>query len=200
MPIRSARMSDTVITRFGSARQRVGGVVDERVMPFVDGRVRPFVDGKVLPFAVPVGRKAAAQARQVVNERILPAVDNARTASAPARMEAMRRGRLAAIALRGGENLVVVKRRRWPIALLFLALGGAVGAGAAWLAQAGKPVELTPYPLSSDDMHTRASDPRIDLDDEAHVHHACPALSPGRLPNPAAGPAAWLSRAARRPR
>ena len=160
MLTKSARLSDTVTTRFGSAKQRVGSVVDDRVMPFVDGRVMPFVDGKVLPYANPVGRKAAAQARQVVNERILPAVDNARTASAPARKEAMRRGRLAAIALRGGENLVVVKRRRWPIALLFLALGGALGAGAAWLAQAGKPVELTPYPLDSDDVHTRASDAR----------------------------------------
>jgi len=164
MPTRSARMSDTVTTRFGSARQRVGSVVDDRVMPFVDS--------KVLPFAVPAGRKAAAQARQVVNQRILPAVDNARTASAPARMEAMRRGRLAAIALRGGSSLVVVKRRRWPIAVLFLALGGAMGAGAAWLAQAGKPVELTPYPLAEGDMHTRASDARIDVTDEAHAHHA----------------------------
>jgi len=157
-------MSDTVTTRFGSAKQRVGSVVDDKVMPFVDS--------KVLPFAVPVGRKAAAQARQVVNERILPAVDNARTASAPVRTEAMRRGRLAAVALRGGSSLVVVKRRRWPIAVMFLALGGALGAGAAWLAQAGKPVELTPYPLGSDDMHTRASDGRIDVTDETHAHHA----------------------------
>jgi hypothetical protein len=172
MPTRSARMSDTVTTRFGSAKERVGTVVDDRVMPFVDGRLMPFVDEKVLPFAKPVGRKAAAQARQVVNDRILPAVDNARTASAPARREALRRGRLAANALRGGENLVVLKRRRWPIALLFLALGGAVGAGAAWLAQAGKPVELTPYPLNSEDAHTRASDERLDLTDEAHAHHA----------------------------
>jgi hypothetical protein len=164
MPTRSTRLSDTVTTRFGSAKQRVGSVVDDRVMPFVDA--------KVMPFAVPAGRKAAAQARYVVNERILPAVDNARTASSPVRKEAMRRGRLAAIALRGGENLVVVKRRRWPIAMLFLALGGAVGAGAAWLAQAGKPVELTPYPLDSDHIHTRESDERLDLTDEAHVHHA----------------------------
>jgi hypothetical protein len=164
MLTRSARLSDTVTTRFGSAKQRVGSVVDDRVMPFVDTRV--------MPYAKPVGRKAAAQARQVVNERILPAVDNARTASAPARREAMRRGRLAATALRGGENLVVLKRRRWPIAMLFLALGGALGAGAAWLAQAGKPVELTPHPLDRDDMYTRASDAPVDLTDEAHAHHS----------------------------
>src|ERR1700690_3195567 len=103
---------------------------------------RQLLDAKVVPYAVPAGRKAAQQVRQVVGERIVPVVDNARVASAPVRAEAFRRGQLAAAALRGGGALGALspkKRRRWPVALLCLGLGGALGAGAAWLAQAGKP-------------------------------------------------------------
>jgi hypothetical protein len=45
--------------------------------------------------------------------------------------------------------VVVKKRRRWPVAMLFLGLGSAIGAAAAWLSQAGKPVEVTPYPMQT---------------------------------------------------
>ena len=147
---------------------------------------RQLLDAKVVPYAVPAGRKAAQQVRQVVGERIVPVVDNARVASAPVRAEAFRRGRLAAAALRGGGALGALspkKRRRWPVALLCLGLGGALGAGAAWLAQAGKPVQLTPYPLDDDtdagldheghdhEHHSLNGSQPVDLTDESHAHH-----------------------------
>jgi hypothetical protein len=144
---------------------------------------RQLLDAKVVPYAVPAGRKAAKQVRQVVGERIVPVVDNARVASAPVRAEAFRRGRLAAAALRGGGTIIAKKRRRWPVALLCLGLGGALGAGAAWLAQAGKPVQLTPYPLDDDadagrdheghdhEHQSLNGSQSVDLTDESHAHH-----------------------------
>jgi hypothetical protein len=160
------KITDTLAARIAAARQ--------------------LLDAKVVPYAVPAGRKAAKQVRQVVGERIVPVVDNARVASAPVRTEALRRGRLAAAALRGGAmgSMVAKKRRRWPVALLCLGVGGAVGAGAAWLAQAGKPVQLTPYPLDDDstdggfahdghehDHHSLNGSQPLDLTDESHAHH-----------------------------
>jgi hypothetical protein len=110
------------------------------------------------------------QARSVVQDQIAPRaaslVDTAMTRSAPVRDEAMRRAHLAALALREGEVPVVVsKRRRWPVAVGFLALGGAIGAAAAWASQAAKPVPLTPYPLPSEEPHRvdTASDSNPDL-------------------------------------
>jgi hypothetical protein len=144
---------------------------------------RQLLDAKVVPYAVPAGRKAAQQVRQVVGERVVPVVDNARVASAPVRAEAFRRGRLAASALRGGGMIVAKRRRRWPVALVCLGLGGAIGAGAAWLAQAGKPVQLTPYPLDDDtnagvdheghdhEHHSLNGSQPVDLTDESHAHH-----------------------------
>jgi hypothetical protein len=142
---------------------------------------RQLLDAKVVPYAVPAGRKAAKQVRQVVGERIVPVVDNARVASAPVRAEAFRRGRLAAAAMRGGGTIIAKKRRRWPVALVCLGLGGALGAGAAWLAQAGKPVQLTPYPLDDDtdsgldvhdhEHHSLNGSQPVDLTDESHAHH-----------------------------
>jgi hypothetical protein len=131
MPVTTDKISDTMAARLGAARQ--------------------LVDEKVVPYAVPAGRKAAKQMRQMVEERIVPAVDSARIASAPVRIEAARRGRLAAAALRGADSVIVKKRRRWPVAVVFLGLGSAIGAAAAWLSQAGKPVQLTPYPVAGDD-------------------------------------------------
>jgi hypothetical protein len=135
MSATTEKISDKVTTRVGAARK--------------------LVDAKVVPIAVPAGRRAAKQVRHVVEERIVPAVDSALVASAPARTEAVRRGRLAAAALRGADSVIIKKRRRWPIAMFFLALGSAVGAGAAWLSQAGKPVQLAPYPLAGDEDRRR---------------------------------------------
>src|SRR5665213_2302680 len=100
MPVTTDKISDTVSARLGAARQ--------------------LVDEKVVPYAVPAGRKAAKQVRQVVEERIVPAVDRAIVASAPGRYEAARRGRLAAAALRGADTVIVKQRRRWPMAIVFL--------------------------------------------------------------------------------
>lgn len=153
MTATTEKISDTVTTRLGAARQ--------------------LVDTLVVPIAVPAGRKAAKQVRQVVEERLVPAVDSARVASAPARTEAVRRGRLAAAALRGADSVIIKKRRRWPVAVLFLALGSAVGAAAAWLSQAGKPVQLAPYPLAADeDRRAPESDlPAADQTDESRAHN-----------------------------
>jgi len=142
---------------------------------------RQLVDTRVMPFAIPAGRKAIKQfwqAREIAVTRLSPAVENALNASAPVRIEAARRGRLAAAALRGAEGQIAKKRRRWPVALVFLGIGGALGAGAAWLAQAGKPVQLTPLPLQDDSVDSPVKDLNssnglhpLDLTDEAPAHH-----------------------------
>jgi hypothetical protein len=153
MPVTTDKITDTVASRVDAARQLVGT--------------------KVLPYAVPVSRKAARQAakearkqmiqaRELVQEKLAPmasaAVENAMVSSAPMRYEAMRRGKLAAAALRGADVMTMKKRRRWPIAIACLMLGSAVGAAAAWLSQAGKPVQLTPYPLPSQEKDDKTVD------------------------------------------
>jgi hypothetical protein len=50
--------------------------------------------------------------------------------------------------------------------MLFLGLGGAIGAAIAWLSQAGKPVQLTPYPIPADD-----GDQTVDLTSEDAARH-----------------------------
>jgi hypothetical protein len=157
-------------------RDKVTDTVTSRI-----GAARELLDSRVLPVAVPAGRKAAEQVKQVVGEKIVPlastAVDNALVASAPVRTEAARRGRLAAAALRGVDSVAVKKRRRWPVAVVFLAVGSAVGAIGAWLTQAGKPVQLRPYPLA-DPADNDAGSPAdsgksetVDLTDDP-AHHA----------------------------
>jgi hypothetical protein len=161
MTVTKDKITDTMASRVSAARQ--------------------LVDTKVLPYAVPASRKAAdkaakqaskqmAQAKVLVQEKLVPmassAVDQALEASAPIREEAIRRGLLAAAALRGAEAVQIKKRRRWPIALLFLALGSAAGAAVAWLSQAGKPVQLTPYPLP-----TEGTDQTVDLTSDEGADH-----------------------------
>jgi histone H1/5 len=126
-------------------------------------------------------RAASEQARAMMQDRVIPTVvpmassmmdqashklDELKVASAPARKEAMRRGMLAAAVLRGAEPVVVKKRRRWPVAMLFLAVGGAIGAAVAWLSQAGKPVQLTPYPIPAEE-----GDKTVDLTSEDAARH-----------------------------
>jgi len=145
MTVTKDKIADTVAMRLGTARH----LIDTRVAP-----------------AMPAGKKAAQQAartagkqmrqmRFVVVERLAPmAVAAAGTAairSAPMRREAMHRAKMAATILREGDVVVIKKRRRWPVAIACLAAGGAVGAAASWLSQAGKPVQLTPYPLPTEE-------------------------------------------------
>lgn len=203
MPVKTAKMTDTVAARVGAARQLVGTrivpvavpagrkaaaqtrqLVGERIMPAVGpaGRkaatlTRLLFNQRIAPVVGPFGRKAAKQTRQLLDQRIMPAVGTALVVSAPIRGEAVRRGRLAAAALRTGEGVVIKKRRRWPVALVCLGLGGALGATAAWLAQAGKPVQLTPYPLETDEiddsaeLHSMNGAHPLDLTDDSPAHH-----------------------------
>jgi hypothetical protein len=137
--------------------------------------------GERLDRAGRAARKASKQARIVMQDKVIPTVvpmassamdqaavkfDEFMVASAPARKEAMRRGLMAAAALRGVDTVVVKKRRRWPVAVACMAVGGAVGAAAAWLSQAGKPVQLTPYP-----MPTSEPDQTVDLTADENAHH-----------------------------
>jgi hypothetical protein len=205
MAVTTAKITDIAAARVGAARQLVGEriipvavpagrraatqtrqFVGERIMPTVGpfgrkaaSQTRQLVDQRIAPVVGPFGRKAATQTRQLVGERIMPAVGTALVVAAPIRGEAVRRGRLAAAALRTGEGAVVKKRRRWPVALVFLGLGGVLGATAAWLAQAGKPVQLTPYPLETDDLDGNSAElhslngshPPLDLTDDSPAHH-----------------------------
>jgi hypothetical protein len=149
MTVTKDKIADTVALRLGAARHHI----DALVMP-------------VMPAGKMAAKLAARQAahgasRQmklaqlVMKERIVPmavgVVGTAMVRSAPFRNEAVHRTKLAAAALREGDAAVMKKSRRWPVAIGSLALGGAIGAAAAWLSQAGKPVQLTPYPLPTDE-------------------------------------------------
>ncbi len=202
MPVTTAKMTDIAAARIGAGRQFVGTriapvavpasrraaaqtrqLVGERVMPALGPacskaakRTRQLLDERIAPVFGPFGRKAAKQTRQLVGERIMPAVGTALVATAPIRGEALRRAGLAAAALRTGETVVIKKRRRWPTALMCLGLGGVLGATAAWLAQAGKPVQLTPYPLETNEMddaelHSMNGSHPVDLTDDSAAHH-----------------------------
>jgi hypothetical protein len=203
MPVTTAKMTDIAAARIGAARQLVGTrivpiavpagrraaaqtrqLVGERIMPAVGPacekaakRTRQLLDQRIAPVFGPFGRKAARQTRQLIGERIMPAVGTALVVSAPIRGEALRRAGLAATALRTGEGVVIKKRRRWPTALMCLGLGGVLGATAAWLAQAGKPVQLTPYPLDEMDddgaeLHSMNGSQPLDLTDDTPAHHS----------------------------
>ena len=145
MTVTTSKITDTVAGGLGAAREAF--------------------DTRFVPVAIPAGRRVAKQAskkaakqlhqaRGVVQERLVPkasaAIGTAMVASAPARAEALRRGKRAAAALRGADSIEIKARRRWPIAILALAFGALVGAAAAWLAQVAKPVQLTPYPLRTE--------------------------------------------------
>ena len=202
MPVTTAKITDVLAARVGAARQLVGTrivpvavpagrkaatqtrqLVGERIMPTVGPasrraakQTRQLLDERIAPVFGPFGRKAAKQTRQLVGERIMPAVGTAIIASAPIRGEALRRAGLAAAALRTGDSVVIKKRRRWPVALVCLGVGGVLGATAAWLAQAGKPVQLTPYPLETDEMsdtelHSMNGSHPVDLTDDSPAHH-----------------------------
>jgi hypothetical protein len=121
-------------------------------------QARAMMQDRVIPTVVPMASSAMDQASRRFDEFMVT--------SAPARKEAMRRGMLAAAVLRGAEPVVVTKRRRWPIAVMFLAIGGAVGAAVAWLSQAGKPVQLTPYPIPAEE-----GDQTVDLTSEDAARH-----------------------------
>ncbi len=126
--------------------------------------------------------KQLKQARAVMQDRVIPTVvpmatsmvdqashkfDEFMVTSEPARKEAIRRGMLAAAVLRGAEPLAK-KRRRWPIALLFMAIGSAIGAAVAWLSQAGKPVQLTPYPIPAEGENGDSTADLTSPEDAAH--------------------------------
>ena len=202
MPVTTAKMTDIAAARLGAARQLVGTrivpvavpagrkaamqtrqLVGERIMPALGPacqkaakRSRQLLDQRIAPAFGPFGRKAAKQTRQLVGERIMPAVGTALVVTAPIRGEALRRTGLAVAALRTGEGVVIKKRRRWTVALVCLGLGGALGATAAWLAQAGKPVQLTPYPMDEMDddnieLHSMNGSQPVDLTDDSPAHH-----------------------------
>lgn len=168
------KLADTVAARVAATRQRL-----DTKMAAYSGQAARLAAGdaarhtaaranKQLQLAGTQLQDRVARARIIVQDQLAPRAsdvfDTAMTRSAPVRAEAMRRARLAALALREGDvSEEVGKPRRWPIAVGFLALGGAIGAGVAWLSQAGKPVQLTPYPLPSDEPSGR-----VDLTSDAN--------------------------------
>lgn len=134
--------------QFLQARAHTQELMHDKVIPTVQERIIPTVQHKVMPAAT-------------------SAIGSAMVASAPFRKEAIRRATLAGTALRGGDAMVIVKKRRmWPIALLCLGLGGLAGAAAAWFSQAGKPMQMTPYPLP-----TSETDTTVDLGAEERSRH-----------------------------
>jgi len=161
------KIADSVSARVAAARQRF----DAKMTAYSGEAARMAARGAAREAAERASKQVherMQRARFVMQDQLAPraasAVETAMTRSAPMRDEAMRRARLAALALREGEvpMAVATKGRRWPIAVGFLALGGAVGAAVAWVSQAGKPMQLTPYPLPSEESH------RVDMTSESN--------------------------------
>ena len=79
-------------------------------------------------------------AAQAVQDTVAPRVSSALASTAqrvePELKEAKKRGKAMAKALQGQQK----KRRRWPIALLFFAIGGAIGAAVATARSAATPL------------------------------------------------------------
>ena len=161
------KLADTVAARVAATRQRLDTKMAAysgqaaRIAARDTARQTAARASKQLQLAGTQVQDRVARARIIVQDQLAPrasdVLDTAMARSAPARAEAMRRARLAALALREGDvSEAVGKPRRWPIAIGFLALGGAIGAGVAWLSQAGKPMQLTPYPLPGEEPQHRA--------------------------------------------
>lgn len=89
-------------------------------------------------WAAPRLEQAAESVQMTVAPRVGSALDTAAERLEPTRAEAKLRSSAALAALQGKR--LTKKKRRWPAAVLFFALGGAVGAGAA--AAARKPEAL----------------------------------------------------------
>lgn len=106
----------------------------------IAGRLEPYAEGArhavahraadAWEWAEPRLEHAAETAQHTYEKDIAPRVSTALTTAAersgPMREEAMERGTAAMAALKG-ESLAK-KKRRWPLALLFFILGGAIGA------------------------------------------------------------------------
>jgi hypothetical protein len=176
MTVTTDKLAETVAARMAAARQRLDTKMAAysgqagRLAARDAARQTATLAGKRLQLAGTQVQDRMRRARFLVQDELAPraanVVDTAMTRSAPLRDEAMRRARLAALALREGDvPTAASKRRRWPVAVGFLALGGALGAAGAWVSQAGKPMQLTPYPLPSDEDAHRTdmtSDPNAD--------------------------------------
>lgn len=115
-------MFETVAEQLGHAR--------ERVVPALEHAVEQV--GPTIELARERLTPAVETAREQFHDTVAPAVTEfvelALERSGPIRDEALRRGELALAALMG-EPVAVGRRRRWPVAMLFLFAG--VGAGAA---------------------------------------------------------------------
>ena len=161
------KLADTVVARVAAARQRLDTKMAAysgqagRIAARDAARHTATLANKRLQLTGAQLQDRVARARTIVQDELAPrasdVLDTAIARSAPVRAEAMRRARLAALALREGDvSEAVGKPRRWPIAVGFLAIGGAIGAGVAWLSQAGKPMQLTPYPLPGEEPQHHA--------------------------------------------
>lgn len=110
----------------------------------------PYVDEARTRLTPAMERLAPAMddARETLRKKVVPAVvsaaENARENSAPARAEAMQRASDALLVLRGTKP---PKRRRWPLALMCLLGGAAVGAYAGMRRAAAQPAGYTPAPF-----------------------------------------------------
>lgn len=89
-------------------------------------------------WAAPRLEQAAESVQMTVAPRVGSALDTAAGRLEPTKAEAKLRSGAALAALQGKR--LAKKKRRWPTAVLFFALGGAIGAGAA--AAARKPEAL----------------------------------------------------------
>ena len=110
----------------------------ERLGPYAenarDTAAERLVDAR--KWAAPRLEDAAQAVQESVGPRVSSALADAAQRVEPVQKEAKKRGRAVAKALAGQQK----KRRRWPIALLFFALGGVIGAAVATARSAATPL------------------------------------------------------------
>ena len=106
----------------------------------VAGQVEPYTEtarkvvshraSEAWDWAEPRLEQAAETVQHDIAPRVSSALTTAAERSAPAREEALERGTAAYAALKG-QPAAVQQKRRWPLAMLFFLVGGALGAAGA---------------------------------------------------------------------
>lgn len=107
-------------------------MVASRLEPYAEGARKAVADraAEAWEWAEPRLEHAAETAQDTYQKDIAPRVSTALSTaaerSAPAREEALERGTAAVAALKGEGH--AKPKRRWPLAILFFLIGGAIGA------------------------------------------------------------------------
>lgn len=113
-------------------------------------------------WAAPRLEHAAETVQLTVAPRVSSALNTAAHRLEPTRAEARLRGSAALAALQGKK--VVKKKRRWPVAMLFLGLGGAAGAAAGMFVRKPEALEEAKTRIASRTKSAQPPRPAVSPD------------------------------------